>query len=222
MPLKADGDQQGAERSNMIFCGQCGLQLAPGSTRCPRCGAMVEEPQTAALTEELHSDDPTIASASIIGPLTQGQGQQPLVLGSGSTQNGYPSGTQAAYDATNMMEPPNYTQTQNQPYTGYPAQSGSAYPSTTTGAYQPPQGQYNEYGTMGGGNYQTGMVYPNGMQSQIGYQQMSGQYMQDEAEMARAAANARGRTTGLVLVLFGLILIFGAVILFAIQHHMIG
>lgn len=211
----------------MIFCGQCGLQLAPGSTHCPRCGAMVEEPQTTAVAEELHNDDLTIASASILGPLTQDQGQQsngpqPLVLGPGSSQSGYPSGTQAAYDATSMIDQSNYTQTQNQPYPGYPPQSGSANPSLTTGAYQPPQAQYNEYGTMGGGNYQTGMVYPNGMQPQMGYPQLSGQYMQNEAEMARSAANARGRTTGLVLVLFGLILIFGAVILFAVQHHMIG
>ena len=30
----------------MIFCGQCGLQLAAGTTRCPRCGATVEETNT--------------------------------------------------------------------------------------------------------------------------------------------------------------------------------
>jgi len=215
----------------MVFCGQCGMQLAQGSTRCPRCGAVVEEPGMAA--EELHSDDPTIASPAIQAPNTQqGQsinGPQPLILSQGghpsSYTNGYNNGLQVPYDATSMVDPAGYTQQQQMgsSYGNYPSQSNQAngYPSLTTGAYPPSQAPY---GTMGaGGNYATGMSYPNAMQQQTGYQQMSGlQYQQQEqVEQERATANARGRTTGLVLILFGLIFIFGAVILFAVQNHII-
>jgi hypothetical protein len=209
----------------MVFCGQCGLQLAQGSTRCPRCGAVVEEPGIAA--EELHSDDPTVASPAISGPRTQqtppGQpfsGQQPLVLGSTGQPNGYNKSTQLPYDATSMVNPADYTQ-QQQPgnsYANYPAQPNQAnnYPSLTTGAYAAPQTPY------GNNNYATGMSYPNTMQPQTGYQQIPGQnYPQDQLAQTHTAANARGRTAGLVLILFGLIFIFGAVILFAIQNHII-
>src|ERR1035438_2388633 len=43
----------------MLFCGQCGLQLAPGSTTCPRCGTATQQglPQ-----DNQFLDDPTIAS----------------------------------------------------------------------------------------------------------------------------------------------------------------
>ena len=44
----------------MLFCGQCGLQLAPGSTACPRCGS-VTQPALPPI-ENPHSEDPTIAS----------------------------------------------------------------------------------------------------------------------------------------------------------------
>ncbi|HVB22618.1 MAG TPA: hypothetical protein VNG51_11780 [Ktedonobacteraceae bacterium] len=44
----------------MLFCGQCGLQLAPGSTACPRCGS-VTQPALPPL-DNPHSDDLTIKS----------------------------------------------------------------------------------------------------------------------------------------------------------------
>jgi hypothetical protein len=53
----------------MTFCGQCGLQLSPGMTRCPRCGTLVEEPGMA--NGELHTDDPTMASHSILSQYQQ-------------------------------------------------------------------------------------------------------------------------------------------------------
>src|SRR5436305_909560 len=43
----------------MIFCGQCGLQQAPGATRCPRCGTAVEG---SVVAEEYYVDDPTMVS----------------------------------------------------------------------------------------------------------------------------------------------------------------
>lgn len=44
----------------MVFCGQCGLQLAPGSTTCPRCGS-VTEPDLS--IEDPHLNDPTILTS---------------------------------------------------------------------------------------------------------------------------------------------------------------
>ena len=43
----------------MLFCGQCGLQLAPGSTTCPRCGTAT---QAGLPQDNQYLDDPTIAS----------------------------------------------------------------------------------------------------------------------------------------------------------------
>ena len=151
----------------MIFCGQCGFQLAPGTTQCPRCGAKVEE--TNGQPTELHSDDATIATHSMTVRNTPGQSQvsppQPLILRPGANSNDY--GSQMAYDATSRVEAPNYgTQIPQNPHLGsaypssYPQQSGSAYP--------PPQGNYSDFanrpsGTYGGGGYP--------MNTQGGYQQ---------------------------------------------------
>jgi hypothetical protein len=226
----------------MIFCGQCGLQLASGSMRCPRCGAIIEE--TSKQAGELHSDDPTVATPSLQNqpsaltqqaPLTQSPPNQPpltqspLILRPSSN----PGGTQTPYnnyDETSMMErsnPPLAPQMGNS-YAGYPPpgypsqQSGSSYPSQSGGNY-PPQNMYPaEYATSTNTNNYPGMSYPNmqppGMQPQMGsYPSTHGQYQQDE----HAARAARGRTTGLVLVLCGLIFVLGAVILFALQIHII-
>src|SRR5436309_12505414 len=52
----------------MSFCGQCGLQLVPGSTTCPRCGS-VTEPDLSPM-EELHPNDATIVSLHQPEPYT--------------------------------------------------------------------------------------------------------------------------------------------------------
>jgi hypothetical protein len=224
----------------MIFCGQCGLQIASGSTRCPRCGAIIEE--TSKPAGELHSDDPTVATPSLQNqPSTSTQqsptNQPPLILRPG--QNSGTQGTQAPYnnyDETSMMErtntplsPPMGNSYPGYPAPGYPAQpSGSGYAPQSSGNY-PPQGMYPaDYGTSGAGgygpgtnagNYGPGMSYPN-MSPQTmntGYSSTNGQYQPDE----HAARAARGRTTGLVLVLCGLIFILGAVVLFALHTNII-
>lgn len=43
----------------MVFCGRCGLQLAPGSTRCPRCGGLIE---VNVIADDPHLNDPTVIS----------------------------------------------------------------------------------------------------------------------------------------------------------------
>lgn len=44
----------------MVFCGRCGLQLAPGSSRCPRCGTLAE---VNVISEDPHMNDATIISS---------------------------------------------------------------------------------------------------------------------------------------------------------------
>jgi hypothetical protein len=214
----------------MVFCGQCGLQLAPGSTRCPRCGAAVEGSDMTA-AGELYSNDQTIASASPSSLLTQQNDQQqpPLILrpdtpGVGSSGNTY--GTQTAtynydattnYDATSLIDQPTYQAPHTQmggSYANYPTQFDErGYPMQNPG-YPVQNGSGYGYPLQNpGGGYQTGMSYP----PQTGYQLMQGNYQQEE----RDSVNARGRTTGLVLVLLGLIMVLSAVILFAIQQNFI-
>jgi hypothetical protein len=188
----------------MIFCGQCGLQLAAGTTRCPRCGATIDETNTSATG--MHADDPTIASQSLNSFMTRNPAgpapaspAQPLILRPGA--NGGDHGSQMAYDATNRVEAPNYgTQVPQNPNIGsayasnYPPQSGSAYPA---------QSNYPDFGTRASGTY-GGSGYP--MNTQQGYQQS---YTQ---------STNRVRITAVVLILLGVLFVLIAVILFALQH----
>ena len=182
----------------MIFCGQCGFQLAPGTTQCPRCGAKIEESNGKAT--ELHSDDATIATHSLNFGNPLGQSQlsppQPLILRPGADGSDY--GSQMAFDATSRVEAPTYgTQVpQNPPmstYIGnYPQQGGGAYPA---------QGNYSDFATRTSGTYGGG-GYPNTQSYQQPYTQ--------ETNKVRA--------TALVLILLGVLLLFIAVILFVLQR----
>ncbi|GCE03316.1 zinc ribbon domain-containing protein [Dictyobacter aurantiacus] len=220
----------------MIFCGQCGLQLAPGSTRCPRCGATVEETGAGGTGGELHTDDATVATPSLLAQnqlpsQPQSGGQQPLILrpGASAPGNNNTYGTQTPYDATSMMDATSQTQSppRGNSYPGYPPQSGPAYPSQSGPNYAPvPQSGSNygtqnvyppEYTTHGASSYGSGMSYP---QQPMGYPQATNQYQLQQDEHAMRAA--RGRTTGLILVLCGLIFILTAVVLFALQSGLFG
>ncbi len=203
----------------MIFCGQCGLQLAPGSTRCPRCGTAVETAETAT-GGDLHVDDATVASRAFIvqnqPPPQTPNNQQPLIL-RGSGDYGY--GMQDANGATSRVEQVNYgtqvpptQQVMGNSYAGYPAQQSGGYlpggyPVQNTGGY-PPQ------------------VFQSGYQSGMPYTEvpapMGGSYPQYSGLPQQHAANTKGRTTGLILVLIGLLLIISAVVLFAMQQGLIG
>jgi ketosteroid isomerase-like protein len=200
----------------MTFCGQCGFQLPPGVLRCPRCGTPVDTNLTT-VAGETHTDDPTIASPSLGSrpsafpgtppgqfsqpgvPFTPNN-QQRLVLRPGANTPDYNT-QQQAFDATSRVEPPNYPT------------HAPAYPG---------------YGTQGVGNYPTPNVPPNSMipgsgpyqtynQSMAGVPQQPqpGQYDLQQPAQHR---NNRGRITGLVLILLGLVFILGGAILL-MQHH---
>jgi hypothetical protein len=136
----------------MIFCGQCGLKLAPGDTTCPRCGS-VTEPELVLDPQFLDQNinDPTIASAPHVVPNTPLAGtqrplgtptppqQQKLVLHPDGSTPGF--GAYAPNDPTSMMSarapvlPPNPNSSIRTPYYGFtppldvgyqpPAQRGS-------------------------------------------------------------------------------------------------
>src|SRR5712691_11609362 len=105
----------------MVFCGQCGYQLAPGNTLCPRCGAPVEPDL---ILDDPEPDNPTVASGLINAPTsaqpniqrpvssTSPAPQEPLILGpDGGIYN---PNQQVANATTNMMG----AQTYGTPYPG--------------------------------------------------------------------------------------------------------
>jgi len=57
----------------MVFCGRCGLQLAPGSSRCPRCGALSEV--------NVVSQDPHMNDATVISPRRDDMDTLPMQTG---------------------------------------------------------------------------------------------------------------------------------------------
>jgi hypothetical protein len=175
----------------MIFCGQCGLQLGTGTSRCPRCGTTVEETNTQ--TPDIHPDDATVASraSNTRNPASPSQTlpPQPLVLRPEAEDNNY--GSQIAYDATSMMEAPQYgTQVSQNPTMG----------PMYTNQY-PPQGSYADLGTRASGTYGGG-GYPTSTQQ--GYPQPAG--------------INKLRVTALIVILLGLLLLLIATILFVLQH----
>ncbi len=119
----------------MVFCGQCGLQLAPGSTTCPRCGAFIEPDLPEGALDDPHRDDATLPSLRQNLPETQYRypgnrltppHQPQLILGPGS--------------ATRQPGPPD----PNAPTSPTAARNSGAYPSMppNTPVYSPLPGQY--------------------------------------------------------------------------------
>jgi hypothetical protein len=111
----------------MVFCGQCGYQLGPADTTCPRCGAQAEADLS---NEQPGMYHPTEASQAI-GERTPGQGpasptagsqfrqpapQAPLILGPVAANE------QLANETTTLMNAPMYApQPAGSGMYGYPA-----------------------------------------------------------------------------------------------------
>jgi hypothetical protein len=172
----------------MIFCGQCGLQIASGIIYCPRCRATVEEAKAAENTS--HVNDYTIAGQSIAnlsqtGSVMPGKPPQPLILRPGNTANNY-----NPQDATSMMEAPSYN-----------TNMGTQYPAS--GLYPTQQANYPNYTIPGGTYAPAGMAGP-----------MSNTLQQNTS----TNDNPTLRIAGLIITLFGVLLMLGAVILFVMQQ----
>ncbi len=187
----------------MDFCGQCGYRLAPGNTRCPRCGSVIEVGTSAG---DPHLYDPTMVMPPMPDvvpktpePETQlsGEGypvsptptqQQKLVLRSNDSGPG--PGSQAASDPTRQMRvqaplsPSNPNMRTS--YPGYPSQSDGNYVSPATS-------------------------YPSFMPAtEYAYQQVPGQ-IGGLAPRPEAPRRGRGRGVGLLVGLLVLLLVLGSV-----------
>lgn len=183
----------------MIFCGQCGYQLAPGETRCPRCGSLVESNiDLASTVQDYHPDDPTVESRSFNTrqPSQAAAAQQKLVLRSAdpdySTQPGQEETTRAILPGPLAPPAPPDAQTS---YPGYTPQ-GISYTGSApqrSAIYPPPDASYPAYGAQ-----------------PVDY---AGQY-----QPARRRSPV-GRTIALLLILLGLLFIMGAIALFALRSR---
>jgi hypothetical protein len=208
----------------MIFCGHCGLQLPPGSTRCPRCGASVEPVDVATTGGDLHIDDATIASRAFINQNQQPAQtsiNQPLIL------RGNDYGTQDANGATSRVEQVNYNAqippTQQVRGNSYSGISGIPLQGTGNPPFQgnSPYPNNNGYPVQNTGGYPPQVPYP-GYQPGMPYTDVPPQMGASYQHYPPQPTNTKGRTTGLILVFIGLLLILSAAILFAIQQGFIG
>lgn len=209
----------------MIFCGQCGQQLAPGDTRCPRCGTAIE-PDSQTKSEDTYPNAPTQEARSFPSnrssstyaqeqtntPQPPNDPQQKLVLRPGFERDNY--STSAASDATSMMDSAYPTAYPPQSATNYP-QAGSSYnnfPTQTPDNYAN-RGSYAGYPQQGGGTY---APMTTGYSANNPYYSSPDQYqsMQDGS-----SHNARGRSASLVIILIGLLFILSAAVLFILQHN---
>ena len=230
----------------MTFCGQCGLQLSPGSTRCPRCGAVVEEPGMA--NGELHTDDPTMASQAVLSQYQQSQHPEPSQQPQQSNPNsntprpplilrssGNDYDNSSASSQTRSVEyPPQAAQNGYAPNTvnGRPGTQNLGTPAMGTGypGYPPPsngnypaQGSYPTNATPANyPTYSTPGGYPGPPMQTIepNYaSQISAPptgYPQAPSQYQQSSFNARNRKIGMVLIVVGLFCILCAIILFAL------
>ena len=175
----------------MVFCGQCGYQLSPGDKICPRCGA---ETDVDLIKHDPGTYNPTEISHAV---LDYGQGSSP------QNRGGQPS------------RPP-------QPDQGGPlvlGPAGSGYPGNRMAdettvmmgsqTYPPPQPAYPGY------QQQTGMGMYNYAGS--GYQHYQAGPTAATAQLLEASR--KGKTRSLLLILFGLLLLIAAIIVFLLNQQ---
>ncbi len=173
----------------MVFCGQCGYQLAPGDKTCPRCGTPSEvdvieqDPGTYNPTEISHAILEGLPTRSVT-PANRANPQPghkqpeqagPLILGPVNLNE------QLANETTTMMGAQTYAPQQS--YPGYHQQNSGAGYGYNTMAYQP---------------YQSG---------------------QADAVAQLLEASRKGKITSLLLILFGLLLLIGAIVIFLLNQQ---
>jgi hypothetical protein len=191
----------------MIFCGQCGYKLAPGNTRCPRCGSVTEADIAA---EDPHLNDPTMVVLPTLnaGPMTPEPethlpanysalptpSQQPkLVLRPNNSSPGF--GAQAANDPTRQVMP----QTPLSPANPSGRASYPGYSPQSSGNYTPPSTSYPGFLPA------TEQVYP----------QVPG-HSGGATPLPAVTQRSRGRGVGLVAGLL-VLLILGSVAVFVVR-----
>jgi hypothetical protein len=168
----------------MVFCGQCGYQLASGDKTCPRCGAKTD---VDLIEHDPGSYNPTEISPAILeraptqpaGPPRQSRVEQgPLILGPVIQNEQLANETTAMMGAQNYAPQPSYPGYPGSPgYPGYPQQAGYGYSSA---------------------GYRTG---PPAAIAEI------------------LEASRKGKITSLLLILFGLLFLISAIIVFLLNQQ---
>jgi hypothetical protein len=180
-------------RKKMVFCGQCGYQLAPGDKTCPRCGAKADvdliehDPGTYNPTELSQAIIERAPTQSVMPPnranplpdQSQAGPAGPLILGPGTPNS------QMANDPTTMMGAQSYA-----PQAAYPGYGAPGYP-----AY--PQQSYG-YNQAGYQPYQAG---------------------QSAAVAQLLESSRRGKVASLLLILFGILLLIAAIVIFLLNQQ---
>jgi len=174
----------------MVFCGQCGYQLAPGDKTCPRCGAKADvdliehDPGTYSPTEVSQAIIERAPTQSVMPPNRvnpmPGQSQAgpagPLILGPGTPNN------QMANDPTTMMGAQSYA-----PQASYPGYGAPGYPAS-----------YPQYNQTGYQPYQAG---------------------QSAAIAQLLESSRKGKVASLLLILFGILLLIAAIVIFLLNQQ---
>lgn len=196
----------------MVFCGQCGLHLPSGTTRCPRCGAVADTTSDASV-DSFSTNAPTVASltytqrpqagvypdapqASV--PFASAEQQKLVLRGSDFSTNvaGDNEPTSEMNTADYRTRAPINMQT-NTPYTGAPSQAN--YPVQVGNAYQ--NGGYSTPVNYG----YTGNVPPGGA-APAGY------------PPAAPIQQKKRHTLPLLVAILGLLLILGVSAFFIVER----
>lgn len=173
----------------MVFCGQCGYQLAPGDKVCPRCRAKTNadeieyDPGTYNPTEVSHAILERAPTQSNVQPnrANPASWQQPAEPGGPLVLGPMAFDEQLADETTTAMSAQHYAARPSYPgHQGYPQQTGYGYGAT---GYQP---------------YQTG---------------------QAETIAQILEASRKGKIAALLLILFGLLLLIGAIVVFLLNQQ---
>jgi len=221
----------------MVFCGQCGSPIAPGTTRCPSCGAISESPAEATaqdIDETLHVDDPTIESRTLGSALNSAYPMYPmhttpptyatqqnspytspeqhkLILHSNGT---YDYGAQGESEATSEMRPSMYG---TYPPSPYPASAPSSPYNTVAEQANYPQASF--ISTQVGPNYQSN---PGPVSNYGNYNPTPQNYPQGQqpAQPIQSAPPVRRhrRVPVLLAVLLLLVIGIGGLIAYALHH----
>jgi flagellar basal body-associated protein FliL len=191
----------------MAFCGNCGLQLLPRASVCPRCGAATD-PRL--LMEESHPNDPTIALFPTLDTAPSQPGTQPPTIQATPVP---PSSTQPTYISQPGASNPNTDHGANAPtyITPLPLltpQAGerSSYPSYPSyPGYPPPASSGANYPPVSGANYPAQSAFPPGYPpSATG----GGVYQPIEAAYAPKTKQRRSASSLVALTLFLVALLF--------------
>ena len=173
----------------MVFCGQCGYQLSPGDKTCPRCGAKAD---VDLIEHDPGTYNPTEISHAIIERAPTRAVQPP-----GYT-NPTPMQGQAELAGPLILGPIQQNeQLANETTTMMGAQTYAPQPGYPGYAAYPPQGGYGY--------------------SAVGYQQYPAG--QDAAIAEILEASHKGKITSLLLILFGLLLLIAAIIVFLLNQQ---